>query len=78
MNKLIGLPNLGKAMQLMAIREELGRLDSDNPFVMAIKIGLRRKDLKRVIEMIKDQAADHRYSVSEMIGEDLLTKIEQL
>ena len=56
--------------------QELPRAKS--VFVDSILLGLEYGNIQDVITMIQMQARDHRSLVSEMIGEELLGKIEKL
>lgn len=72
------LPNLSKAAKMAMISQKLEKVSKDTIFGIAIRHALRVNDLKRCIEMIKDQAKDNYKLVSEIVGEDLLKEIESL
>lgn len=72
------LPDLAHAAKLLKISVMLEDVSEDTIFGLSIKIALRRKNLRRCIEMIRQQAADNRQLVSNIVGEDLLKDILSL
>jgi len=78
MKTYTSFPDLARSAKLLSISVELEGVDPETTFGLAIKLALKKKDLKRCIEMILSQANDNRPLVSHLIGEDLLKKIESL
>lgn len=78
MKNLPDLPDLARSARLLAISVKLEDVSDKTVFGLAIKLALKKKDLRRCIEMIREQAKDNRKLVAEIVGEDLLTKIESL
>ena len=72
------LPDLSKAWKLAALSVKLENVSDETVFGLAIKIALKKKDLRRCIEMIQEQAQDNRQMVADIIGEDNLREIESL
>lgn len=71
-------PDLARSAKLLAISVELENVSPESTFGLSIRIALKKKDLRRCIAMILEQSKDHREIVSDLIGEDLLKKIESL
>lgn len=72
------LPDLTKAAKLLSIQAQLEKISTETTFGLAIRIALKKNDLKRTIEMIRDQVGDNYILVAGLIGEDLLNKIIEL
>ncbi len=72
------LPDLSKAWRLAALSVKLEKISDETVFGLAIKIALKKKDLKRCIEMIREQSIDNRQLVSDIIGKDILKEIENI
>ena len=79
MPQLRELPDLAHSFKLLKISIELEGSKGDSIFAHAIREGLRKpKNLKPVIQMIKDQANDNPELVSDIIGENLLNDIQKI
>ena len=77
--KLGDFPNLAQSFTKLKIAIELNKASYHNSlFGMAIRRGLDRQDLNGVLTMIREQAKDNRPLVAEIVGEYLLTQIENL
>jgi hypothetical protein len=79
MPTLNSFPDLGKHFQLMKIKDKLLGLNPDDGLLtMSIVDGVESGKLVQVVSMIKDQAKDNRMVMSNLIGEELLTSIENI
>lgn len=63
--------------QLPAIQGKLMTLRDESIFADAVRAG-SVKDLKGTLKMIIEQSKDNRVAVAGMIGEELLSQIENL
>lgn len=76
MTQLRELPNLADAFKLLKISIELENVPDNTIMGAAILKGVRDGKVKQVVQMIKDQAADNRSGMVEILGESLMNDIE--
>lgn len=69
------METLRNPMDVHIIQDKLCELRGDSVWVQAVREGAV-KNISSTIRMIKSQAKDNRSLVANMIGEELLTKIE--
>ena len=74
---MIKSKDLSFFVKKMQIAYELSAMTHRSVFAEAIRKGCC-ENLNAVIQMIRSQAKDNRTLVAEIIGEDLLAKIEAL
>ena len=74
---MIKSKDLSFFVKKMQIAYELSAMTHRSVFAEAIRNGCS-DNLNSVIRMIKDQANDNRAMVAEMVGEELLRRIEAL
>lgn len=78
MKQLTELPDIAKSFQKVKLLIDLEAIPQNSVFSLAVVKGIREHKVKEVLQMIKDQAQDNRKLVAEIIGEKLLTQIENL
>lgn len=78
MLKIGELPDLANSFKLLKISCDLEDVLPDSVLGIAIHEGLKRKALKEIITMVKEQGRDNRKMVVDIIGEELMKQIETL
>lgn len=78
MKKLMELPDIAKSFQHIKLVIDLEAIPQNSVFAIAIIRGIKENKANEVIQMIKEQAQDNRNLVAEIIGEKLLTQIENI
>lgn len=73
------LPDLAKHFKLLKIQMDLQGIDPEKGmFSMSLVLAARQGKIKQAIEMIREQGRANRPYMIEIIGDDLLTRIETL
>jgi nitrogen regulatory protein PII-like uncharacterized protein len=72
------LADLGKAMKELKISVELEGVSPETFLGYAIRLAIKKKELKKAMQMIVDNARDNRELTIEIVGKDLLKDIESV
>lgn len=74
---MVQLPDLARAAALLKISVDLENTKPDSILGYSILQGLRDGRLREVIRTISSQARDNRELMADIIGEELLQRIEK-
>jgi hypothetical protein len=72
------LPDLAKSFKILSISVRLEDVNPETFLGYAIRLALKKKELKKAMQMIVDNARDNRELTIEIVGEDLLKDIESV
>lgn len=72
------LADLGKAMKELKISVELESVNGETVLGFTILNCLRKKELKKAMQLIVNTARDNRGMAIEIVGEELLKDIESI